>query len=276
MTKSFSAGDATITYTTLGTGPDLVFLHAGIADRRMWAAQESAFGKHFRITTYDLRGFGESPMVPGPYAHYKDLQALLDHLEVRRAAIVGASMGGSVAIDFTLEQPERVSALVLADPGLDGYRFQDPWLKERWGQSEEALERGEWEEAARIECATWLAGPDREIETIPRALRDLLRTMLLASYPTTKAGGMEQGPDRSSIERLGEIAVPTLVLVGEHDVPDMKRIAEIVRSGIAGAEHVAIPNAAHLPSLERPEEFNRLALGFLERVGRPIRKRGSP
>ena len=205
-------------------------------------------------------------MVPGPYAHYRDLHALLDHLGVERAALVGASMGGSVAIDFTLEHPDRVSALVLVDPGLDGYRFQDPWLKERWNASEDALERGDWEEAARIETATWLAGPDRVIETLPRELRDLLHDMLLASYPATRAGGVEEGPDRSSIERLNEIVVPTLVLVGEHDVPDMKRIAEILGSGIRGAESGTLADAAHLPSLECPEEFNRIALAFLDRV----------
>src|SRR5687767_5975872 len=164
----------------------------------------------FRVTTYHLRGFGESPMVAGPFAHYRDLHALLDHLGVDRTALVGASMGGSVAIDFTLEHPYRVSALVLVDPGLDGYRFQDPWLKGRWNASEDALEREDYEEAARIETATWLAGPNREIEAQPRAHRDLLREMLLASYPATKAGGVEEGPDRSSIERLDEIRVPTL------------------------------------------------------------------
>jgi 3-oxoadipate enol-lactonase len=255
--------------SVLGAGPDVVFLHAGIADRRMWAPQVPIFASRFRVTTYDLRGFGESPMSAGPYAHYRDLRALLDQLGVERAALVGASMGGSVAIDFTLEHPERVAALVLVDPGLDGYRFQDPWLKERWNSSEDALERGDWEEAARIESATWLAGPDREIETLPQPLRALLRDMLLASYPATKAGGVEEGPDRSSVDRLHEVAVPTLVLVGEHDVPDMKRIAEILGSGIANAERGVIPDAAHLPSLERPEEFNQTTMAFLERVLMP-------
>ncbi|HET9253428.1 MAG TPA: alpha/beta hydrolase [Candidatus Eisenbacteria bacterium] len=249
-----------------GTGSDVVFLHAGIADRRMWAPQAPVFERTFRVTTYDLRGFGESPMVPGPYAHTRDLVALLDEKGVKRAALVGASMGGSVAIDFTLEHPDRVTALVLVDAGLDGYRFQDPWLKERWAASEGALERGDWEEAARIEIATWLAGPDRRIEEVPQSLRDLLREMLLASYPATKAGGIEEGPDTSSIERLGEIRVPALVLLGEHDVPDMRRIAGILASDIPKAEHAVIANAAHLPSLERPEEFNRLALEFLERA----------
>lgn len=266
MTPTFQVGEAKFEYATTGRGQDVVLLHAGIADRRMWRPQVPLFARKFRVTTYDLRGFGQSPMVAGPYAHYRDLHALLDRVGVERAALVGASMGGSVAIDFTLEHPERVTALVLVDPGLDGYRFQDPWLKERWNESEDALERGDWEEAARIETATWLAGPDREVGSLPQATRDLLREMLLASYPASKAGGVEEGPERSSIERIGEILVPTLVLVGEHDVPDMKRISEILGAGIAGAEHVVMPNAAHLPSLEQPEEFNRLAYGFLERA----------
>jgi 3-oxoadipate enol-lactonase len=262
-------GGAAIDYSVSGSGPDVVLLHAGIADRRMWNPQIPVLARTFRITAYDLRGFGKSPMVEGPFAHYRDLRALLDSLGVERAALVGASLGGSVAIDFALEHPERVSALILADPGLDGYRFEDPWIKGRWQESEAALDRGDFEEAARIETETWLAGPERTLEPRHEPLRALLREMLLASYPAAKGGGVEEGPDRASVERLTELRVPTLVLVGAHDVPDMKRIADLLAERIPGAARVTIADAAHLPSLEQPQEFNRVTLEFLGRVLAP-------
>ena len=158
--------------SSAGVGPDLVLLHAGIADRRMWASQIGDFSREFRVTSYDLRGFGESPMTPGPYAHFRDLRTILDHFGIERAALIGASMGGSVALDFALESPDRVSALLLVDPGLDGYRFQDPWLKGRWQESEAALERGDFEDAARIESETWLAGPERSLDQVDGSLRE--------------------------------------------------------------------------------------------------------
>jgi len=260
---------ANLMVSSAGVGPDLVLLHAGIADRRMWASQIGDFSREFRVTSYDLRGFGESPMTPGPYAHFRDLRTILDHFGIERAALIGASMGGSVALDFALESPDRVSALLLVDPGLDGYRFQDPWLKGRWQESEAALERGDFEDAARIESETWLAGPERSLDQVDGSLRELVRTMLLGSYPAAAAGGIEEGPDTPSIERLEQIRVPVLVVVGEHDVPDMKRIAELLEQRIPEATRETIEGAAHLPSLERPAEFHRIARQFLTRARGP-------
>lgn len=204
-------------------------------------------------------------MVAGAFSHHLDLAGLLDHLGIPRATLIGASMGGSVALDFTLAFPERVEALILVDSGLDGYRFADSWLKAQWAESEAARDRGVLEAAAEVETRTWLAGPSRSPADVDGSVWALVRQMVLASYRTPPGLGDELPLEPPAAERLGEIRAPTLVLVGEHDLPDMHRIAETLAGGIAGAEKAVMPGCAHLPSLERPAEFNRVVASFLDR-----------
>src|SRR5690606_6601331 len=112
---------ARLYYEVAGEGPALVLLHAGICDSRMWDDQFAAFAKHYRTVRYDLRGYGQSNPVAGRFAHYEDLRALLDHLGIERAYLIGVSFGGMIAIDFTLTYPQRVAGLILVGTGVDGY-----------------------------------------------------------------------------------------------------------------------------------------------------------
>src|ERR671936_3184279 len=105
-------------YEVAGAGPPVVFVHAGIADSRMWDAQFASFADDFRVVRYDIAGFGRSPLRGGPFCHWRDLVALLDELRIEQAALVGNSFGGRIALDVAIAAPERVSALVLVAPGL--------------------------------------------------------------------------------------------------------------------------------------------------------------
>ena len=134
-----------------------------------------------------------------------------------------------------------------------------------WDRSEGALERGDHEEAARTEIDTWVVGMDRGPEAVDPEVRRRVREMLLAAYAHGEADLEE--PDPPAATRLGEVAVPTLVVVGEHDRPDIHAMAAALTGGIAGAEQVILPGTGHLPNLERPAAFNQAVLEFLDRVG---------
>jgi 3-oxoadipate enol-lactonase len=254
-----------LAHEVTGSGPALLLVHAGIADRRMWDGQVGPFAAAgWTVIRADLPGFGETPLPAGPVALWATLRDLLDHLGVERAVVAGASLGGRAAVDLALAVPERVRALVLVGSGLAGHRFAEPALFELWDRSEAALERGDHEEAARVEIGTWVAGMGRGPEAVDPEVGRRVREMLLAAYAHGEADLEE--PDPPAATRLGVLAVPTLVVVGEHDRPHKHALADALAGGIAGAERVVLAGTGHLPNLERPAAFNRVVLEFLGRV----------
>jgi 3-oxoadipate enol-lactonase len=254
---------AKLLYRTAGDGPPLLLLHAGICDGRMWEDQIGEFARTHRVIAPDFRGFGQSKMVAGPFAHRHDLQALMDHLGVGRAILVGGSMSGKTTLDFVLDYPDRVDALVLVASALSGYRFTDADTRAAWEASDAALEAGRHDEAAAIEMQTWLAGPRRKLEQIDPGLRQRVRDMLIQSYATPPDLGDEQPLDPPAVGRLGEVRAPTLIIVGDEDQPDIIAVAGLLESGIAGAKKVVMPGTAHLPNMEQPVAFNRIVGEFL-------------
>lgn len=254
---------ARLFYRTAGDGPPLLLLHAGICDGRMWDDHIGDFARSHRVIAPDFRGFGQTKMVAGPFAHRHDLRALLDHLGVGRAILVGASMSGQTTLDFVLEYSSRVEALILVASALSGYRFMDAGTRAAWKASDAALEAGRHDEAAEIEMKTWVAGPRRSLDRIDPSVRQRVRDMLLQSYATPPDLGDEQPLDPPAVGRLGEVRVPTLIIVGDEGQPDVSVVAGLLESGIAGARKVVMRGAAHLPNMEQPTVFSRIAGEFL-------------
>jgi len=251
---------------TAGWGPALLLVHAGIADRRMWDEQMGPFADAgWTVIRADLPGFGETAPPARPVALWAALRDLLDHLEVERAVVVGSSLGGRAAVDLALAAPDRVRALVLIGSSLAGHPFQEPALFELWDQSEGAIERGDHQEAARVEIDTWVVGVGRDPSALDPEVRRRVRDMLLVAYEHGEADLEE--PDPPAAGRLGEIAAPALVVVGEHDRPDIHAMAGALAAGIPRAERAVLPGTAHLPSMERPEACNQLVLEFLAKLG---------
>jgi pimeloyl-ACP methyl ester carboxylesterase len=257
------AGDARLHYVDAGKGDAVVFLHAGIADLRMWDPQVPAFADAYRVVCYDARGYGRTEAPVGPYVPHEDLFAVMDDLGIERAHLVGGSMGGATAIDAALADPPRVAGLVLAAPGLGGYSFTDPATIAKWPEIEAAFEKGDYDRVVDLELRMWLAGPRRRLEDLDPGIVANVRTMLRESYPASARLELRR-PKPAAIERLSEIGSSTLVLVGNADVPDMMRIADLVAGGVLRALKVVISGIAHLPNMERPAEFNALALGHLD------------
>jgi 3-oxoadipate enol-lactonase len=239
--------------------PDRILLHAGVADSRMYGAQVEAFAP---ARALDLPGFGETPLD----AETVDYRAFVrDRLPEQPATLVGTSLGGRISLELALESPERVAALVLVGPGLDGHEWSSE--VEAFGEEEEtALEHGDLEAAIDANMKLWLAGPRRTLDDVDPDLRALVAEMQRNAFRLQQGREVRMSPmDPPASTRLAEVRVPTLVVTGDEDVRDIHEIADRLSAEIPGAERATIAAAAHLPSLERPEEFNRIVLGFLDR-----------
>jgi 3-oxoadipate enol-lactonase len=242
----------------------VLLLHAGIADSRMWQPQiEALEAAGYRVIAPDLRGFGERRLEPAPFSNVRDAEAALDG----PAVVVGASLGGRVALELAVHRPDLVERLVLIAPGLPGWEWADD-TRAGWAAEEAAYEAGDFETAAEGSVRLWVDGPNRSQEEIDVGFRAAVTGMVLRSYEMQE-GAWEAGAREEDVldppvsDRLDEIQCPTLVIVGEHDVADMRAIAAHVAESIDDAQLVTVANAAHLPSLERAGEVNSLLLPFL-------------
>jgi pimeloyl-ACP methyl ester carboxylesterase len=248
-----------------GEGPPVVLVHEAIADSRMWDPQWKTFPGAHRTIRYDLRGFGRSPIEPGAFSHARDLVGLLDELDLERTSLVGGSLGGQVALEVALAQPERVEKLVLMDPGLPGHSWSDD-TKAGWAEEEAACERGDIDAAVEVNLRMWVDGPRRSPGEVAAGVRDrvaeMQRRALELQLPVDGSVTVELLV-ADLADRLDEVRSPTLVLTGEEDRDDMQEIADLLAERIPDARRASIAGAAHIPSLERPEEFDRLVLGFL-------------
>ncbi len=263
-TGTAGVNGATLHYEVAGEGEPLVLVHAGIADGRMWDPQMEAFSRRYRTIRYDLRGFGRSPMVEGPYSHHADLRALLDALQVDRAAFVGCSMGGGAVLDFALENPGRAEALVLVGSAVGGFEF-DEGPPEEWEELVAADEAGDLEMVSELEVRMWVDGPRRGPDVVDPAVRGLVRGMnLIALKNEALRLGEEQEPETPAASRLSQVRAPTLVIVGDEDRARPQAAADLLERELPDARKTVMPGTAHLPNMERPEEFNRLVLDFLE------------
>lgn len=253
---------AGIFYEASGKGEAVVFIHGFSLDRRMWQPQIAALESGFRVIRYDLRGHGKSWAANAPYAPYEDLRSVLDALGLTRATLVGLSAGAEVATDFALAYPDRVARLVLAAPGLSGYVPSTPltWMQPVF----QAAGAGNVERAATLWLDTPIMALRGDITSDSLVREIVMGNSRLWSYRTNPAQPLKP----PAIKRLAEIKCPTLVIVGDQDLPHIKEIAGLLASGIGGATLSTIPGAGHLVNLDAREPFNQAILSFLP--GRPI------
>jgi 3-oxoadipate enol-lactonase len=251
-----------------GEGPEIVLLHEGICDSRMWDLQWEKYARSHRLLRFDFRGYGRSLLEPGKFAAARDALELMDRHGFERTAVVGVSLGGRVALEIALAAPERMTALVLVGSGLPGHAWSDE-MKAAWEEEEAAIRAGDLERAVDVSLRTWVAGPGRGLEDVDAEVRARVAEMQRRAYELWIPFEDEVEEEllvEDVAERLGEIQAPTLVLVGKEDVPDIQAIADRLAREIPGAKRATIPDTAHAPSMERPEEFDELVLGFLESV----------
>jgi pimeloyl-ACP methyl ester carboxylesterase len=255
-------------YEEAGSGQPVVFIHAGIADHRMWDEQWEAFATHYRVVRYDTRGYGQTTSQTVPYSNRVDLLALLDHLNIEHAVFIGCSRGGMIAVDFTLEHPERAVVLILSCAAMAGSKFEPaPEESILFDEADAAEETGDWERVIALDIQAWVDGfgrpPDPACEARLMPIRDRVRGMEWASVAHSAEGSLPLALEPPAAGRLNELRLPVLVLAGDYDVSTTKQAALAYAAGIAGARFARLPTA-HLPNMELPSDFNRLTLDFLE------------
>lgn len=246
-------------YEVAGRGRNVVLVHGGLADRRLWDEQFRALAKHYRVVRYDLRGFGKSDFSMGPLSHVEDLVALLKFLRIEKATLVGLSLGGMIATDVALEHPAMVERLILVASGLRGYQG----VKNEKGI---AVSKAAETEGLEKALALWLEHPFFATGKSNPLYRQRMREMLTDNFRTwgpTPAPIVWTWPTLPVIERLQTIKAPTLVIVGDRDFSNIKAIADILAARIPGAKKAVMAGVSHHLNMEKPREFNQLVLKFL-------------
>ena len=253
---------ARISYERAGAGFPVIFLHAGLTDSRMWSAQADELARDFDVIRPDTRGFGRSEMPPGRWSAESDLLALIDALELKPAHLVGCSMGGSIAIDFALLHPERISKLVLVGASFSGHQPhpEDVKLIARVAAARAAKD---YEALNDAMLELFLDGRHRRPGHVAKPVRELVHEMNERAVRVDFDRSPADELDPPAAERLGEISAPTLVIVGDVDVRTVIEGSDFLTSHIPHARKVVIDDAAHLPNMEHPAEFNRIVKEFL-------------
>ena len=258
-------------YEIDGEGSDLVFVHAGCADHRMWAEQISAFAHDHKVLCYDMRGYGRSTISTSTFSNRDDLYDLLETLGIQQGHFVACSMGSFTVTDFALEYPEKVQSLVLVSPALSGYQYQGQPPKPVL-EMIDARKAGHLEHAAELQAQIWADGPKRNLNESNREVHELVRQMSLDSlklqaYIIRETAFLIEEPlNPPAMERLEQFNIPTLVIVGDLDDDSEMAIAEVLTTRIKGAQKAIMRGTAHLPNIEKPEEFNQIVLEFLKKI----------
>jgi 3-oxoadipate enol-lactonase len=259
-------------YEVAGSGPTVLLIHAGVADCTMWDDQYNLFSQSYRVIRYDMRGYGRSRTETTQFSSRQDILELFKHLGVKQACVIGISIGGQVAIDFTLEHPECVSALIPVAAGISGYDFQPGDNKQArlelklFTHMDELWEKKAFDELADLEVHAWADGPSQPVGRAPSQIRDYIRKIVRANYTRQDGHVTPQPLAPLAVNRLSEIHTPTLILVGEFDTLDTLVMADKLDREIPNSRKILFPGTAHMIPLEQPAKFNEVVLNFLNDV----------
>ena len=260
-------------YEVAGEGHPLALSHSFVSNKSLWDDQFSAFAQHYKVIRYDLRGFGSSGLIQEPYSQREDLYALLKFLGIEKTFLLGISGSSVIALDFTLEHQDKVDALILVSSDPSGYAppMTDA-IQTFAGRYYGALQQKDSAGAVEATVRFWTDGPRRAPEQVDAQARARITTMSMQQierHGDFMAHEQHMIPlEPSAINRLAEVRVPTLIVVGDEDVPQVIEAAGILEQGIAGAQKVVVAGTAHHPHMEKPEEFNRVVLDFLHGLPR--------
>ena len=255
------AGD--LYYEILGEGPPLLLIAGLSGNTTGWLPVQPALAEHFTLIMFDNRGAGRSCVPPGPYTTAQmadDAVALLDHLGVERAHVLGNSMGGMIAQELALKHPEGVDKLILnvtaarPTPVLMQFLEANVW----------AIEHGMPPEQRMFWVLPWMASP--AIMTNHERVTQTLAVRMANPYPAPDAGLIAQAQAimaHDALDRGGQITAPTLVLAAAEDILTPVAGARELAESIPGARLRVLPRGSHVTAAEYPTEVSEALLEFL-------------
>ncbi|MDH6235307.1 alpha/beta hydrolase [Cryobacterium sp. CG_9.6] len=260
---------AVLYYETAGhvSGPAVLLMHAGIAHLRMWDPQVAALATHHYVIRFDARGFGRTSVDDVKFSARADAVALLDHLGVERATLIGCDRGGLVALDVAVEHPDRVAGLVTIGAGPSG--FPEVELSDAedalFDSLDQAFNANNPEQISRLEVQLWAVGPLRQEADLDPHFLATAYAMSLDNIEHFTEHPRPQPLDPPASDRVVDITVPALVTVGEFDLTPALAEYEYLLEVLPEASGCRFRGVAHLPSLEHPEEFTRVLVSWLAR-----------
>ena len=247
-----------IFYEVAGQGPAIVMVHDGILHRETWDAQFTELAGRYRVVRWDRRGYGRSDAPKTAFSHLDDMLALIKTLKLERVTLMGCSAGGLLTIYFALEHPELVRALVLVGPIVSGMSFSDHFVARGNRGIPDAKAPVEQKIAYWTSKDPWILAPQNV--TAKQKMKDLLKAN---PQNLQSSDQLARWPNYAALGRLSEIKVPTLIVAGESDIPDVHAHIGAIEAGISGSKRVVLTDSGHLPHLEVPQKFNEVALKFL-------------
>ena len=260
--------NARIYYETAGNGTPFVMIHAGVADRRQWNNEFAFFAMNYQVLRYDMRGYGKSEPVDSDFSHLDDLASVVNTLGIQEPLILmGCSMGGGLAMDFALKHPTKVKALIMVGSGPSGLELDVP-APAKFAEAEKAFEAGDLDLVAEIETQIWFDGTDRTSEQVDQRMRKLAYEMnrLALAHEAKQLGKRLPNTEIPAFDRLGELKIPVLVIVGAHDTSYILAAADYMLEKISSAQMVRFEDAAHLPNMDHPDEFRKAVKEFLDNL----------
>ena len=257
---------ARIYYEVDGSGEPLFLVHAGVANLRMWDDQVAALRESYRVIRHDTRGFGRTETDAVEFSNRADIAAVLDHLGEPSAHLVGLSRGGSIALDFALEYPERVRSLTVAAGGISGYESPDEADESLFEEPERLMEAKDWAGISEWETAYWADGPGQPPDRVDPTVRQRVHGWILENYLAEKEEGIPQPLEPRAAGRLGELRVPLLVMFGTLDDPGTSESMRHLAASVPGARLEVFEGSAHMLNLEQPERFTSVLRDFLASV----------
>jgi 3-oxoadipate enol-lactonase len=256
-------GQSEIYYELAGAGePTVILIHGGLLDCHMWDEQFELLAKTHRVLRYDADAHGKSTLPPDVYWDHASLRELMNTLGIDRAVLVGLSLGGRIAIDMALENPDRVEAIVAVSSGLSGYRFESEFYLEQRDAMIQAWRAGEFDAVVEAFQRSWTDGPYRAPSEVDPEVREKVRAMARNGLEHAMEGRLVKEP---AIDRLDELDLPMLLVVGELDMPGIHDIAHLIVAANPNAELITVPGVAHMVNMEKPAEFNKVLLRYLDR-----------
>ncbi|MGD0018260.1 MAG: alpha/beta hydrolase [Candidatus Limnocylindrales bacterium] len=250
-----------------GAGPPIVLMHAAIVDHRAWDAMAPGFvAAGFRVVRYDYRAFGASTTEDVEFSNRADLLAVLDAFGIARAALVGNSRGGQIAIDTAIESPDRVVAVVGVGAGLGGFDGE-PTPEERVifeeGERLESAAEPDVDAIVDLDVRVWVDGPGQRPDRVDSAIREAVRSMDRPLYAPGRVRGRSIVLDPPANDRLGDLRCPVLAVAGALDLSEIVGVARRLEAAAPNARAAIWPDVAHMIGMEAPDRLNALVVDFL-------------